>query len=529
MSDGEAAAPQAERPAFAGRLTWGIAAAFLVLHVVTNLVTPYGIQRDEFLYFAMGDHLRLWHMDFPPAIAILSVVSRFLLGDSLVALRAVPALAASASAVLAALLARELGGGRFAQGFAALAVVASVFFQRAGNLFQPVILDALWWAAAFLALARLCTLETSPAGAPRAAATRRWWLLLGVAGGIGLLTKFSILFFGFGVLIGLLATPWRRSLRTPWPWLALLVAVAIGSPTLVGQISLGWPLAGQMRDLRQTQLGHVSVAGFFLTQLMFGPAMLVGAWGAGALLFAPRLRRFRPLAWTVLAVWITLVVLHGKAYYVAATYPALFAAGGVALEAVRRRRLGAVLRQVAIWSTAAYGLLVLPLGVPIVAPAPLERYIHEIGAVEALRDNQGVLGRLPQDYADMLGWKARAAAVAQAYDALPPAERAEAVIIANNWGEAGALEFYGPRLGLPQVICAAGSFYDWGPGPRPGRVAVTIGESREGLRRMYDSIEAGPHLVNPLTVREERDLTVYIGRKPKTTLQAIWPGEAGRH
>jgi hypothetical protein len=285
---------------------------------------------------------------------------------------------------------------------------------------------------------------------------------------------------------------------------------------------------GQMQDLRASQLGHVSVAGFFLTQLMFGPAMLVGAWGALALLVAPSLRRFRPMGWTVLAVWVTLVVLHGKPYYVGATYPALFAAGGVALEAVRRRALGAWVRGAAVWTTAGYGLLVLPLGVPILAPAPLDRYIHAIGAVQALRDNQGVLGRLPQDYADMLGWRERTAAVAEAYHALPPLERAQAVIVANNWGEAGALEFYGPRYGLPQVVCAAGSFYHWGPGPKPGAVAVTIGEGREGLYRLYDSVEAGPHLVNPLTVREERDLTIYICRKPKTTLQAIWPHEAGR-
>lgn len=511
--------PPPERPPFAARPVWALAAALLLLHVVTNFVTPYGIQRDEFLYFAMGDHLRLWHMDFPPLIAILANLERSFLGDALPGLRAVPALAASAIVVLAALLARELGGGRFAQVFAALAAAGSVFFQRAGALFQPVILDALWWTVGFYALARLCRGEEPG---------RRWWLLLALAGGIGLLTKFSVLFFGFGVLVALLATPWRRALLGPWPWLVLLAAVVLGSPTLAGQIALGWPVVGQMADLRQSQLGHVSVAGFFLTQLMFGPAIVAGAWGAGALLLAPSLRRFRAIGWTILVVWAVLVVLHGKPYYVGATYPVMFAAGGVALEAVRRRAAGAWTRGVFAWATAAYGLLVIPLGVPILAPAPLEAYIRAIGATAALRDNQGQTLRLPQDYADMLGWKERTEAVAQAYRALPPLERAEAVIIANNWGEAGALEFYGPHYGLPQVVSAAGSYYFWGPGPKPGAVAVTVGEGKDGLYRFYDSVEAGPRLVNPLTVREEQDLTVYICRKPKGTLQAIWPHEQGR-
>jgi 4-amino-4-deoxy-L-arabinose transferase-like glycosyltransferase len=509
-----------ERPPFAGRLVFGLAAGFLLLHVVTNLLSPYGIHRDEFLYFAMGDHLRLWHMDFPPAIAIMSVISRFVLGDSLVALRAVPALASSAIVVLAALLAREMGGRRFAQGFAAVAVVGSVFFQRAGSLFMPVIVEALWWTVGFYALARLCR-DDPPA--------RRWWVLLALAGGIGLLTKFSILFFGFGVLVALLATPWRSALRTRWPWLVLLIALALGSPSIVGQITLGWPLVGQMQDLRQNQLGHVTVAGFFLTQLMFGPAIIVGASGALALLLAPGLRRFRLVGWTVLVVWATLVVLHGKAYYVGPTYPVLFAAGGVTLEAGRRRALGAGFRWTVLGLTAAYGLLVLPLGVPILTPGPTERYIRAIGAVQALRDNQGMPLRLPQDYADMLGWRERVGAVAQAYRTLSPIERAQAVVIGNNYGEAGALEFYGPKLGLPPVVSAAGSFYYWGPGTRPGAVAVTLGEGREGLRRFYDSIETGPRLVNPLTVREEQDLTIYVCRRPKTTIQAIWAGEAGRH
>ncbi len=508
-----------DRPPFALRPVFFLAGLTLGLHLVVNLVTPYGIHRDEFLYFSMGSHLRLWHMDFPPLIAMLADVQRFFLGDSLLALRLVPALASTAIVVLAALLARELGGGRLAQVFAALAVLCNVFVLRAGGFFMPVILDVLWWTVGFYALVRLCRGD---------APERRWWVLLGAAGGIGLLTKFSILFFGLGVLVALLATPYRRALRRRWPWITLAVALAIGSPSVVGQISLGWPLVGQMQDLRDTQLGHVSVASFLLTQLMFGPAMLVGAWGLVRLLAAPALRPFRLIGWVATVVWVTLVILHGKPYYVGATYPVLFAAGGVALESVRALRWGPALRRAAFGLTVAYGLIILPLGVPILSPAPLQRYIRAIGAVEATRDNRGRLQPLPQDYADMLGWEERVAAVAQAYRTLKPLERAEAVAIGNNYGEAGALEFYGPRYGLPPVVSAAGSFWYFGPGTRPGKVAVTLGEGEHGLHHLFDSVEAGPRIVNPLTVVEERDLTIYVCRGAKRTLQEIWPGEKGR-
>ncbi len=508
-----------ERPPFAAREVYAVAAITLLLHLVTNLVTPYGIQRDEFLYFAMGRHLRLWRMDFPPFIAIASEIQRFIFGDSLVGLRIVPAVASTLTVLLAGRLTRELGGGRFAQVFAAVAVLGSVFFQRAGNLFQPVILDALWWTLGFYVLARLCRAPEDE---------RRWWIWLGVVGGIGLLTKFSILFFGFGVLIGLLATPWRRALLTLRPYETLAIALALGSPSIVGQVALGWPLVGQMQDLKMYQLEHVSIAGFFVTQVLFGPAMLVGAWGVVAILATRALRPFRLVAWTCVAIWVTLAVLHGKPYYVGGTYPLLFAAGAVQLELLTGTARRSALRWSVAGLVAAYGLLILPYGVPILAPPAMMRYMAALGPAGAQKDNQGNPLPLPQDYADMLGWEQRAAAVAQAYRTLGPLERARAVVIADNWGEAGALEFYGPRYGLPPVVSAAGSFYFFGPGRLPGRVAVTLGESRDRLRQLFDSVEAGPHLTDSLTVREERDLTVYVCRGIKRTLQELWPDVAGK-
>jgi len=508
-----------ERPSFASRIVYPVAGLLLALHLVTDLVAPYGIHRDEFLYFAMGRHLRLWHMDFPPFIAIASEIQRFIFGDSPIGLRIVPTLASSLVVIVAALLARELGGGRFAQLFAAVAVLGSVFFQRAGFFFMPVVLDALWWTLGFLVLARLCRTGVSE---------KRWWVWLGLVGGIGLLTKFSILFFGFGVLIALLATSWRRTLLTPWPYVTLGIALALGSPSWMGQINLHWPLVAQMQNLRDTQLSHVSVLGFVITQVQFGPAVLVGVWGTVVFLVARPLRPFRLVAWTCVAIWVTLIVLHGKAYYVGGTYPLLFAAGGRALEALRGAAWRSALRWGLAGLVAAYGVFALPYGVPILTPRAMMRFMAALGPLGAQYDNQGNPLPLPQDYADMRGWQERAAAVAQAYNALPPLERARAVVIANNYGEAGAMEFYGPRYGLPPVVSAAGSYYFWGPGPLPGRVAVTIGESAEGLHRLFDSVEAGPHLTDSLTVREERDLTIYVCRGIKRTLQEIWPEEAGR-
>lgn len=498
------------RPLAAGAVG-ALALLTLALHLWVNFSTPYGFHRDEFLYLAMGRHLRLWRMDFPPGIALLAEATRATVGDSLPAIRLGPAMAGALLVVAAALFARELGGGRQAQTLAALAVLASPLFLRAANLFQPVVFDQLTWALALWAVVRLCW---SP--------EPRWWMVLGMALGLGLLLKFSIGFLGVGIVIGVLLTPLRRSLASPWPWVALALALAIGSPSVIGQVALGYPVLGQMSDLREVQLQRVTPQAFLLGQLLWGPTTLLAGFGLVVLLGARRLEGFRALGWSCLAAFALLLVLRGKAYYIGPIYPALFGAGAVPLE-----------RSWARWPVAiailGFGAVFLPLGVPILPPPRMAAYVERIGATEALRTNTGELERLPQDYADMLGWPQQAAAVARVWQALPASERRAAVIVAANYGEAGALDFYGGRHGLPPVVSPAGSYWFFGPGEKPGTTAIVIGTSREALTPLFESVEVAGRVTHPWAVAEERDLTIYVGRRPRRSLQEIWPTLAGRN
>jgi hypothetical protein len=253
------APPDDDRPSFEWNGAIAIAVVVFVAHIVVNATTPYGIHRDELLYAAMGNHLRLFRMDFPPAIAIMAVLERFIGGDSLVSLRMLPAIAGAAITLLAMGIARELGGGRFAQLFTAIACAMHPLFLRPSNLFQPVVFDQLWWTAALFALARFERTRDA-----------KWWTALGIIGGLGLLNKFSILFFGFGLLIALLIVD-RTALRTWGPWRALAISLVIGSPSLIGQIQLGWPVVSQMEVLKRSQLTHVSFGSFLSWQMLLGP------------------------------------------------------------------------------------------------------------------------------------------------------------------------------------------------------------------------------------------------------------------
>jgi 4-amino-4-deoxy-L-arabinose transferase-like glycosyltransferase len=495
-----------------------LAALKLAMHLTVNFITPYEFHRDELLYLAMGRHLRLWAMDFPPGIALLARATGAIAGDSLFGLRLVPALAGTALVVMAALLARELGGGWRAQALTALCVIASPLFMRSANLFQPVVLDQLCWSLALLALARL--LSSAGPGS---------WLLLGLGLGLGLLVKFSIGVIGVAIVIAILLNRLRGALRTPWPWAALLIALAIGSPSLAGQVRLGFPVFGQLADLGATQLERVTPLDFLTGQILWGPSTVLALAGLAGLLAARRLEQFRAVGIACAVAFLLLLALQGKPYYIGPVYPALFAAGAVQVEAMGETPAAEFVNWGAVTILVAYGIVISPLGLPYLGPIHMADYVQALGATTALRTNTGEIERLPQDYADMLGWKEQVAAVSRVYRGLPSRERAEVVILAGNYGEAGALELYGPRYRLPPPVSPAGSFWFFGPGSRPGTVLLTIGVDPTALAGRFRSVQLVGRVGHGWAVAEERNVPIVLATGPHRTLQEVWPSLAGRN
>ncbi len=466
----------------------------------------------------MGRHLHLWRMEFPPAIALLAQFSHTLLGDSLFAIRFLPALAAGALVYLSATIARHFGGGRVSQILAALAVLCSPLFLRAGNLFQPVVFDQLAWTVAFYALIRLAGTENT-----------KWWLWLGVAAGLGLLVKFSAVFFGTAALAAIIVSPQRRWFLTRWPWAAIAIALAIGSPSVIGQIALDFPVLKQMQDLKASQLDRVTPAAFIGGQFLLGPAVFLAIAGLISLIVSERLKRFAVVGWISLFAFLILMALHGKSYYLGPVYPALFAAGAVVIEGFANAKVRRSVEWIAAALIVAYGALTLPLGVPILPPETMAAYSTAIGAASALRNNQGELDRLPQDYADMLGWEHQVAEVASVYNSLSPSDKQQAVVIAGNYGEAGAIDYYGPRYGLPNAIAAAGTYWFFGPGTKPGSVAVAVGVPEKTIRAFFRDGQLVKTVGDPWSVGEERNVPIFIARNPLRTLQEVWPSLAGRN
>jgi len=178
---------------------------------------------------------------------------------------------------------------------------------------------------------------------------------------------------------------------------------------------------------------------------------------------------------------------------------------------------------------ALYLIVFLPIGVPVLGPESMEQYLVALGMQEAATTNVGDRERIPQDYADMLNWDEMTAATARIYNGLSDDERAQAVIVPSNYGEAGAIEFYGPRYGLPPPVCFIGSFWYFGPGELPGNVLVLVGHDPEGWLEYYDTVTKVDSVTHPFAVAEERNVSLMIARGPKSTLQDMWPMLEGRH
>jgi 4-amino-4-deoxy-L-arabinose transferase-like glycosyltransferase len=533
-----------------GTPRWLVALAALVIvaHLAVVAWGPYGPHRDALLYYAMGEHLRLFAMDFPPFIAL--VARAFTVFGNIELLTHVPVAGAHAALVVfAAAFAQRAGGGGSAQAIAAVAIATAPVFMRAGSLFQPVVFDQLWWTAALWLLAGIGS-GTHAASDAIADATndsddvayfraRRRWLLLGTVLGLGLLTKFTVFVLGAGILVALLVTPLRAWLRTRWPWLAAIVALVVGSPSLIGQVVLGWPFLGQFRDLATAQLAHVSPVSFIAEQaLMVGPVVVLAAAVAIAVAWRGGDSGLRAVVCAAAAAFVLMLLASGKPYYIAPIWPALL---GIAIgrtdawlgrralrdDVARRRRTR--LERVATLGTlwvivAGWGAITLPLGLPFLPPEPMSRYAAWLGAGTVT--NVGERIALPQDFADMLGWEELAAATQAVWDALPAEDRARAVIMATNYGRAGAIDWFAGDA-LPPVIAPVGSYWFRGPGELPGAVVIVVGaEAAELEGTWFGSAVEALRVLRPWGVPEEQDVPIVVARDPPLRCRRSGSGSA---
>jgi hypothetical protein len=494
------------------RLLWMLALAKLALQIVG--IQEYGYFRDELYYLASTDHLAWGYVDHPPlSIAILALV-RFVFGDSLVALRALPALAGAATVMLTGMIAQRLGGGWYAQGLACLAALMAPVFLGTNHVYSMNAFDLLFWTVAIWLLLVIL----------REATTTRW-VWLGVVLGLGLLNKISMMWLGLGLGVGLLLTPHRRVLQTGGPYLAAAIAGVMFVPHLLWQVANDWPTLEFMRNATARKMVEVDWRGFVVGQLLtVGPGNAV-VWiaGLGYTLVARAARPFRILAWIYLAIAAFLMVGgRSRANYLAVAYPMLFALGGLAWERVSVGPVRWWLRAPVAALVCLAGLITLPFALPVLKVDAFIRYQAAL-KMQPSTEERHEMGPLPQHYADMFGWEELAGLVETAYQRLTPKERARCRVFGQNYGEAGAIDVLGRRLGLPRAMSGHNSYWLWGPGEVEPTVVIIIGGDREDNARFFEEIEIVGQTKSPYAMPYERGLDVSIARRPRAPLREAWP------
>ncbi len=446
-------------------------------------------------------------------IAAIAGFGLWLFGDSLVGIRLLPALAATATVVVTGALARRLGGGNFAQALAMLALALSPFYLAVGNLltmnaFEPL----LWLAATYVFVTALD--RDRPAE----------WLALGAILGLGLLNKYTMGFFAVSAVAGISLTPSRRAFRRPGLWLAAAVAGAIVAPNLFWQAADGWPQLDVLRHAAAAKNVVVGPVAFYLQQILMMNPLAAPVWIAG-LWFVfrdPAARAFRWFGWTYVVLSLVYLALGAKVYYLAPIYPTLFAAGGVLAARFLEARTGATGRTAYATALVLSGLVIAPQAYPLL-PLPAFLEYQRVFDVRAIKMERHPAGVVPQNFADMLGWETLVRTMARAYDAVPKAERPGTTILTHDYGQASAIDFLGGRYGLPRALSGHNNYYLYGTRGYSGASLLTVGIDRRDLTPEYRHVVRVATYHDAYLLPDSNDLPVYRCTDPVEPLAAYFP------
>lgn len=490
----------------------GLAFCKLFLHL--QAINHYGFFRDELYYMACGEHLAWGYIDQPPLIALVAWIARYLFGDSLAAIRLLPVFAGVSMVFLTGLFARELGGGRFAQFLAAATCLFAPAFLAFDSFLSMNAFEPLFWLVSAWLVVRIVK-----------GASPKLWLWVGAVAGVGLENKHTMLVFGFALIAGLLLCGEAKPIRSKWIWLGGLVALGLFLPNLTWEAQNGWPQIEVVRNAQEFKNAPIGPLQFLTEQLLFLNPVASPVWlaGLGWLFVSRQGKRCRFLAWAYLIVLGLFMTLGGKTYYPLPVYPILIASGGVAWEefirAPVRRWLGFAYPAVLILS----GLLSVPFGLPLLPVNDFVVLLQKVPYARSVKTERDATAVLPQLYADMFGWDNTAATVARVYREIPKAEQPGCAILAGNYGEAGAIDYYGPKLGLPKAISGHNNYYLWGPRGYTGECVVLFGERSEEFKTFFGEVRLAAVITSPHAMPMEQSVPVYICRRPVAPLSVLWP------
>jgi hypothetical protein len=484
----------------------------LLIHLFTN--SNYGFHRDEFYYIACGNHLAWGFVDHPPLVPLITVICRWLLGDSLFAYRFLPALAGSLTVFLAGLTARNLGGKRFAQVIAALAVIIAPSYLCMNGILTTNAFDQLFWVMALFVLLTILK-RNNP----------RYWLLMGAVCGIAILNKYTMLLLCFALAAAMGFAIKKALLLNRWFIYGLIITAVIVLPNLVWQINNGFPTVEFIKNAMEYKMAKVSPVNLVLGEIFSQNPISLPIWLMGLyfFLFSSKGKQYRIVGFAYLIMFAVLAISQkSRTNYLAPVYPILFAGGALVIES-------SISKWKKLWPKPAIiivliiaGVIAAPLSIPVLPVEKLAGYTAYFDFTEKSSPDAET-PNLPPVFADMFGFPTMVSEIAAVYNTIPESERYDCAIFADNYGEAAAIDYLGTKYGLPKAICSHNSYFMWGPREYTGKLVISVGIPVENLKAAFESVTLTAIVKDKYATRFERNLPICICKNLRIPFGRMWP------
>lgn len=484
----------------------------LLVHLFTNAFASYGIFRDEFYYLACANRPDIGYVDQPPfSIWVLAVV-RFLFGDSLFVIRLLPAILHSVLVYLTGKMTLKMSGSVAALTISCLAVALAPVILGMNTTYSMNTFDFIFWSLTAYLLVLIVQGEK-----------KNLWLILGFVLGLGLMNKIGILWLCFGVFLALLLTSHRSYLKTIKPWLAFLIAFLLFVPYIIWNITHDFAHAEFIQNALRYKYSGLTPMDFIDGQFMnVNPASaIIWLLGLYYFFFHKEGKKYRMLGIVYLTAFLILL-LNGqsKAEYLAAAYPMLFAGGGVLVEKISQLKNWRWVKYAIAIPMVLSGILLIPLAIPILPVEVYIKYTEALGFAPSTAENKE-LSELPQFYADMFGWEDMAKNVSAVYESLSENEKRRTVVYCNNYGDAGAVEYYSKKYELPPVLCSHNSYWYWWDRNKKITTVIVIGGNEEDHLSSLEEVKVAAIHKSKYSMPYENNLPIFVCRGLKRSVREI--------
>lgn len=472
----------------------------------------YGFFRDEYYYIETSRHLAWGYVDLQPFSAVILDISRTLFGDSILGIRIFSYLAGSAIVFISGLIARELQGSRFTQIFTGFSVIFSGVVLGVSGYFSMNSFDILFASLMFYFLLRMIN-----TGIPK------YWIIIGILFGIGLQNKLTFLFLGLGLLTGILLTKYRQHLKSKELWIGALIALILFLPNIIWQISNNYPTLEFMHNAAAYKNRPMSFVEFTLGVInelnpLYTMFILTGIY---FLFFNKKGNEYKIIGWIFISIFLVFAFSNGKPYYMGVLFPVIIASGVVGADYLIEKYLRNFVRIILFVTVFLFGLIVIPFAIPVFDADTFIMYSQTLGKNQT-NSERSELGLLPQFYSDRFGWEEMVKKVASAYNKLTDEEKNEVLIFGQNYGEAGAVNFYREKYNLPLAISSHNNYWFWGyPKDFTGNVLIVIGSNLEENSKYFHDVKLVESHFCKYGMPFE-NVGIFICRDPKYPINIVW-------